>query len=390
MKPQSTDKLLFTPGPLTTSITTKKAMLHDAGSWHFEFNERVAWIRAQLLSIAGLSQADGWEAVPLQGSGTNGVEAVFATCVPPGAKVCVVSNGAYGERMIRMLQHLLIPFVVLRSVENELPDLTELERILKSDPAITHVAAVHCETTTGILNPLTEIGKISRNHACLFVVDAMSSFGAIPINFAEAGIDFLVSSPNKCLEGVPGFCFVLAQREALLANEEQARSLSLNLVDQLRGFERNGQFRFTPPTHTLLAFEQALREFFLEGGVAARGRRYLANHKLLVEGMHQLGFSPYLSPEVQSFIITAFHCPADERFQFPEFYRRLSDKGFLIYPGKLTRAETFRIASIGRLFEADVRALLDAVAAVKADMGFSCDHIRPPETTARELTVIRL
>jgi 2-aminoethylphosphonate-pyruvate transaminase len=390
MNPLNHDKLLFTPGPLTTSITTKKAMFHDAGSWHVEFNERVAWIRAQLLSIAGVSQTEGWEAVLLQGSGTNGVEAVFATCIPPAAKVCVVSNGAYGARMVRMLQHLRIPFAVLRSAENELPNLMELEQILKSDPAITYVAAVHCETTTGILNPIAEIGKISRNHACLFVVDAMSSFGAIPINFAEASIDFLISSPNKCLEGVPGFCFVIAQRETLLANEEHARSLSLNLADQLRGFERNGQFRFTPPTHTLLAFEQALREFFLEGGIAARGRRYLANHKLLVEGMAQLGFTAYLPPELQSFIITAFLCPAHERFQFPEFYRHLSDKGFIIYPGKLTRAETFRIASIGRLFEEDIRALLNAVAAVKADMGYSGGNIQRSETTARELTAIRL
>lgn len=391
MKPVNHDKLLFTPGPLTTSVTVKKAMLHDAGSWHFEFNERVAWMRAQLLSIAGLSQAEGWEAVLLQGSGTNGVEAVFATCVPPGGKVCVVANGAYGERMIRMLQHLLIDFVVLRSSENELPDLTELERMLKSDPAITHVAAVHCETTTGILNPITEIGKISRNHACMFVVDAMSSFGAIPINFAEAGIDFLVSSPNKCLEGVPGFCFVLGQREALLANEEHARSLSLNLADQLRGFERNGQFRFTPPTHTLLAFEEALREFYLEGGVAARGRRYLGNHKLLVEGMGRLGFSPYLPPEIQSCIITAFFCSASPKFQFPEFYRRLSDKGFVIYPGKLGRADTFRIASIGRLFEQDVRGLLNAVAEVQADMGFRGEATtETAEREVREVTPIRL
>ncbi|HEY2082256.1 MAG TPA: 2-aminoethylphosphonate--pyruvate transaminase, partial [Verrucomicrobiae bacterium] len=266
----SQDKLLFTPGPLTTSATVKQAMLHDAGSWHFEFNEKIRWIRQELLSIANLSQADGWEAVLLQGSGTNGVEAVFATCVPPSAKVCVLTNGAYGDRMIRMLQLLQIPHAVLRSPENALPDLIALDRLLEDDFAITHVAAVHCETTTGILNPITEIGKISRRHCCVFVVDAMSSFGAIPIDFADAGIDFLISSANKCLEGVPGFCFVLARREALLANEEHARSLSLNLADQLRSFEKNGQFRFTPPTHSLLAFEQALKEFAQEGGVAGR------------------------------------------------------------------------------------------------------------------------
>jgi len=374
--PLTPDQRLFTPGPLTTSAAVKRAMLHDAGSWHFEFNERVRWMREQLLAIADLSRADGWESVLLQGSGTMGVEAVFATCVPPNGKVCVVTNGAYGERMIGMLQHLRIPHVALRSQENELPDLNLLQSMLEADPAITHLAAVHCETTTGILNPIAELGKLSRRYCCLFLVDAMSSFGALPIDFEEAGIDFLVSSANKCLEGVPGFCFVLARRETLLANEVHARSLSLNLADQLRGFEKNGQFRFTPPTHTLLAFEQALKEFISEGGVPARNQRYQANHTALVAGLQQLGFQVYLPPEIQSCIITAFHCPADPRFKFADFYRRLSEKGFLIYPGKLTHAETFRVANIGHLFAADIRALLQAVAEVQQAMGFDARPIQ--------------
>jgi len=298
--------------------------------------------------------------------------------VPPGGKVCVVSNGAYGERMVHMLRSLQIPFTVLRSNENELADLALLDRLLSTDPTFTHVAAVHCETTTGILNPIAQIGGISHRHACLFVVDAMSSFGGLPIDFEADGIDFLISSPNKCLEGVPGFCFVLGRRETLLANESHARCLSLNLADQLRGFERNGQFRFTPPTHTLLAFEQALREFLLEGGVTARHRRYHANHVLLVEGMRQLGFQPYLPPALQSCIITAFHYPADARFQFPDFYRRLSEHGCIIYPGKLTHAETFRIGNIGHLFEADIRGLLKTVADVQREMGFAPDADRAP------------
>ena len=381
------DKLLFTPGPLTTSATVKEAMLHDAGSWHFEFNEKVRWIRQELLAIAKLSQEDDWETVLLQGSGTYGVEAVFATCVPPSGKVCVLTNGAYGDRMIRMLELLQIPHAILRAAENALPDLAALEQLLQDDPAITHVAAVHCETTTGILNPITEIGKISHRHCCLYVVDAMSSFGAIPIDFDEARIDFLISSANKCLEGVPGFCFVLARRQLLLANEAHARSLSLNLADQLRAFERNGQFRFTPPTHALLAFEQALREFAREGGIAARHQRYQSNHMTLIEGMRRLGFTPYLPPEIQSCIITAFLSPANEHFKFAEFYRRLSDKGFIIYPGKLTRADTFRIANIGHLFEADIRALLQAVAEVRQDMGFNPGPAVAPVATPVSLSL---
>ena len=359
------DKLLFTPGPLTTSATVKDAMLHDAGSWHFEFNDRVQWIRRQLLTIAEVSPADGWEAVLLQGSGTNGVEAVFATCVPPQGKVCVLVNGAYGERMVRMLEHLKIEHVALRAAEDAWPDIAALEQWLHQDPTITHVAAVHCETTTGILNPIPEIGRVVRRHACAFIVDAMSSFGALPLDLEESGVDFLISSANKCLEGVPGFCFVIARRDQLLANEKHARCLSLNLADQLRGFEKNGQFRYTPPTHALLAFERALKEFFDEGGIAGRNARYRANHTALVEGMMRLGFQPYLPAALQSCIITAFHCPADTRFAFPEFYRQLSDLGFIIYPGKLTRAETFRIANIGHLFRSDILALLNAIALVK-------------------------
>lgn len=364
------DKLLFTPGPLTTSATVKQAMLHDAGSWHSEFNDRVRWIREQLLAVAGLSQADGWEAVLLQGSGSYGVEAVFSTCVPPEGKVCVLANGAYGERMVQILQLLRIPCVVLRAAENEWPNLALLDHTLAADPAISHVAVVQVETTTGIQNPVAEIGALSRRHGRLLVVDAMSGFGAIPIDFEADGIDFLISSPNKCLEGVPGFCFVLARREALLAGEAHARSLSLNLAAQLRGFERNGQFRFTPPTHALLAFERALHEFLLEGGVSGRQRRYQSNHRILVNGLRQLGFKPYLPPEVQSYIITAFHYPADERFEFAAFYQALSNQGFIIYPGKLTHADTFRVGNIGHLMEADIQALLAAVATVQRDLGF--------------------
>jgi 2-aminoethylphosphonate-pyruvate transaminase len=363
------DKLLFTPGPLTTSLRVKQAMLHDAGSWHFEFNALVRSVRDRLLALAGLSRADGWDCVLLQGSGTFGVEAVFATCVPPQGKVCVLANGAYGERMVLMLQQARIDHVVLRTPEDTPNDPIALDRALAADPAITHVAAVHCETTTGLLNPIEALGTVAKRHGKRYIVDAMSSFGAVPIDFPAAGIDYLISSPNKCLEGVPGFCFVLCRRDALLACDGYARSLSLDLLGQLKGFEKNGQFRFTPPTHALLALDQALNELEQEGGIAARAARYRRNHEVLVEGMTRLGFRVYLPPEVQSFVITSFYFPEHPRFTFTEFYRRLSDKGFIIYPGKISQADTFRIGSIGRLFEADMRALLSAIAETLTEMG---------------------
>jgi 2-aminoethylphosphonate-pyruvate transaminase len=369
--PASRDKLLFTPGPLTTSHSVKQAMLHDAGSWHFDFNERVRVIREKLLAIAGLSREAGWESILLQGSGTFGVEAVFATCVPPNGRVAVLANGAYGERMVLMLQHARIEHVVLRTPENTPTNSAALEQLLGRDKSITHVALVHCETTTGILNPIDDIGKLTKRHGLLYIVDAMSSFGAIPIDFQSTAIDYLISSANKCLEGVPGFSFVIARRSALLACEGYARSLSLNLLDQLKGFEKNGQFRYTPPTHAILAFEQALKELDLEGGVAARGARYQRNQQVLVQGMQRFGFRVYLDFKMQSYIITSFYYPDDPKFTFPEFYLRLSEKGFIIYPGKISQANTFRIGSVGRLFESDMRALIAAIGETIEEMGLN-------------------
>jgi 2-aminoethylphosphonate-pyruvate transaminase len=367
--PPARDKLLFTPGPLTTSHSVKAAMLHDAGSWHFEFNAVVGWIRGRLLALAGLSPDAGWEAVPLQGSGTFGVEATFVTAVPRQGRVAVLANGAYGERMVAMLRCAGIDHTVLRTAEREPNNPQALDNLLAQDPAVTHVAAVHCETTTGILNPIAGIGAVARRHRRSFIVDAMSTFGAVPIDFEGCGIDYLVSSANKCLEGVPGFSFVLCRRAQLLASEGAARSLSLDLLGQLRGFEKNGQFRYTPPTHSLLAFAQALRELELEGGVAARGARYRRNHETLLRGMTALGFRSYLDPAVQSYLITSFHYPDHPRFTFEEFYRRLSDLGCIIYPGKISQVDLFRIGSIGRLFEADIQTLLAAIGQALADMG---------------------
>jgi 2-aminoethylphosphonate-pyruvate transaminase len=369
--PVARDKLLFTPGPLTTSLSVKHAMLHDAGSWHYEFNDVVKAVRQELLELAGLSREDGYEAILMQGSGTFGVEAVLSSVIPPDGRLLVVTNGAYGERMIQMASHLRIPCIALRCPEDQAPNPDELERFLKTDSAITHVAMVHCETTTGILNPILEIGKRVKSAGKTFIVDAMSSFGAIPINFEAAGIDFLISSANKCLEGVPGFSFVLGRRDLILANEAHARSLSLSLAAQLKGFEKNGQFRYTPPTHSLLAFAQALRELAVEGGITARGARYQRNNEVLLAGMNRIGLRSVLAPQLQSYIITCFYYPADPAFVFQDFYRRLAECGMLIYPGKLTQTDCFRVGTVGRIFEADIRALVAAVASVLVDMKIS-------------------
>ncbi|MSU33617.1 MAG: 2-aminoethylphosphonate--pyruvate transaminase [Pedosphaera sp.] len=367
--PAARDSLLYTPGPLTTSLSVKHAMLHDSGSWHWEFNEKVAAIRDRILGIAGLRRTDGWEAIPLQGSGTFGVEAVFQTILPPQGKVAVMSNGAYGERIVLMLQHAKIDHVVLRTLEDTPNDPDALEVLLAKDPMITHVAAIHCETTTGILNPIAALGAMSRRFGKTYIVDAMSSFAAYPIDFEACAIDYLISSANKCIEGVPGFSFVICRRANLLATEGWARSLSLDLLGQLKEFEKNGQFRYTPPTHSVLAFEQALHELDMEGGVLGRAARYKRNHEVLLDGMKALGFRSYLPEAVQSYIITSFIFPADPKFTFQEFYRQVSEKGYLLYPGKISQADTFRIGNIGRLFESDMRSVVSAIGEAIGEMG---------------------
>lgn len=365
------DKRLFTPGPLTTSLSVKEAMLHDLGSRDTAFIETVRAIRRDLLALAGLSQEQGYEAVLMQGSGTFGLESVVGSTVPPDGRLLVVVNGAYGARIAQAARVLGIDTLDLTFPEDTPPNLGTVEATLAANPDVTNVFAVHCETTTGILNPIRAIGERVRAHGAVYCVDAMSSFGAIPIDLPAGGIDFLVTSANKCIEGVPGFAVILARRKALLATEGYARSLSLDLLAQWRGLEQNGQFRFTPPTHTLLAFHQALQELHAEGGVPGRAARYRANHYTVIAGMRALGLRTFLDPAVQSYIITSFHYLDDPHFDFETFYEHLSDRGLVIYPGKVSQADLFRIGNIGRLTPDDMQALVDATEEVLLDMGVS-------------------
>jgi 2-aminoethylphosphonate-pyruvate transaminase len=297
----------------------------------------------------------------MQGSGTFGVESVLSSTIPPRGKLLIISNGAYGKRMAQMAHVLNIAATTLTYAEDQKPDLVAIASALADDPQLSDVAVVHCETTTGILNPIQEIGSIVQDAGRRYIVDAMSSFGAIPIDMPACGIDYLVSSANKCLEGVPGFAFVLARKEALVPTEGYARSLSLDLLAQWKGLESDGQFRFTPPTHALLAFRQALRELQAEGGVLGRAQRYRTNYETLIDGMRALGFQTYLKPDDASSIITTFHYPPDANFHFEDFYQRLHNRGYAIYPGKVSDAACFRIGTIGRIFASDIRALLAAI-----------------------------
>ena len=367
--PVSKDKPLFTPGPLTTSRTVKQAMLRDLGSRDTEFIETVRRVRDGLLQVAGISQAEGYESVLMQGSGTFTVESVLSSAIPPGGKLLALINGAYGERIASIARRHGIEVVEIVGKENELTDVAAVRQALADDSTIDMVAIVHCETTSGIINPIEEVGQLVANHKATYFVDSMSAFGAVPFDYQACSIDFLVSSANKCIEGVPGFGFAICQRDSLLATKGWARTISLDMLAQWQGLEKNGQFRFTPPTHAILAFDQALQELNAEGGVAARAKRYEDNHNVLLEGMQSLGFEEYVDRSLQGCIITSFRFPESDRFDFEEFYQRLSDKGQVIYPGKVSDADCFRIGNIGRLFASDVRVLLSSVRETMSEMG---------------------
>ncbi len=355
------DKLLFTPGPLTTSDTVKAVMLHDLGSRDQEFMRVVREIRLKLLAIAGQPDDSVYTAIPMQGSGTFSIEAVISSVVPLDGKLLVIINGAYGKRIAQIATVHKIPVHTLKYAENMIPDLAEIQAALQANPDITTVAVVHCETTTGIINPIAAIGDIVQRYNRVYMVDAMSSFGAVPVDLTAAHITYLVSSSNKCIEGVPGFAYVLARKDALLATQGYARTLALDLLDQWQELEKTGQFRFTPPVQIMLAFHQALLEFEAEGGVAARAARYQQNHDTLIAGMRAMGFREYLPVELQSCIITTFYYPDHPNFDFEVFYLMLSDRGFVIYPGKLGGLPCFRLGSIGRLYPQDMTALLGAI-----------------------------
>jgi 2-aminoethylphosphonate-pyruvate transaminase len=357
------DKLLFTPGPLTTSFLVKEAAHRDLGSRDSAFIEHVKQIRKKLLELAHVA-APEYEAVIIQGSGTFGIESVISSAIPKNGKLLNIINGAYGRRISEIARIHSISTIELVYEENQLPDLTEIEECLACNEDITHIALIHGETTTGLLNPIDKIGEIAAKFNKSYIVDAMSTFGAYDIDIKALNINYLISSSNKCIEGIPGFSFVLAKASELEKSKNQSRTLSLDLYAQWKGLNTNGQFRFTPPVQALLAFNEALIELENEGGIESRSRRYAANNQLLVNEMAKLGFKLYLSDEFRSYIITSFYYPAHPNFSFELFYTKLNEKGFVIYPGKLSKVDCFRIGNIGQLYLDDIQLLIDAIKSV--------------------------
>lgn len=375
------EPFLLTPGPLTTAMSVKQAMLRDWGSWDADFKAMTARLRRELLAMLGQGAGD-YDCVPVQGSGTFAVEAMLGTFLSRQSKTLVLANGAYGKRMAETLRYLGRDHVVIDKGDYLPPRGHEVAAALRADPAITHVGAIHCETSSGILNPLKEIADATATAGAKLLIDSMSAFGAIPVSPKDIAFEALVSSANKCIEGVPGFGFVLAKKSLLAASAGNSHSLSLDIHAQWQAMEKTGQWRFTPPTHVIAAFLEALRLHAAEGGVAGRGARYAANRDVLVAGMRALGFETLLADRWLSPIIVTFFTPDDPAFRFDAFYEAMKRRGFVIYPGKLTVVDSFRIGCIGRLDENVMHLVVKAAAASLKELGVR--NASPPAAALAE------
>ncbi len=351
---------LLTPGPLTTTDTVKKEMLFDHCTWDEDYKQITRKIQRGLLALAHADESR-YAAVLMQGSGTFGVESVLTSVIGKEDKLLICANGAYGERMADIASHAGIAHEVYRVAYDCIPDAERIGEILDGDPSITHVSMVHSETTSGILNDAESVGKVVKEKGRVFILDAMSSFGGVDIPVADWGIDFLISSANKCIQGVPGFSFIIADRRLLEESAGKARSLSLDLYDQYKTMEKDGKWRFTSPTHVVLAFAKAMEELEEEGGIPARSRRYRENNRLLISEMKKLGYDTYVGSDVQGPIITTFLFPENAGYGFVEMYAYIKERGYAIYPGKVTEAETFRIGNIGEIYKEDIEKLAQII-----------------------------
>lgn len=362
----STEPYLLTPGPLTTSLRTRQSMLRDWGSWDVDFNSITGRVRERLLQIVHGTATH--ECVPMQGSGTFSVEAAIGTLVPRTGHVLVPQNGAYCERIARICRVLGRKLTTVDYAENMQVDAADVERALRTDASITHVALVHCETSTGILNPLQEVAQVVARHGRGLIVDAMSSFGALEIDARTTPFDAVVAASGKCLEGPPGVGFVVVRREALERCAGNCHSLSLDLYDQWIYMQKTTQWRYTPPTHVVAAFDAAIAQYLEEGGLAARAARYAQNCRTLIGGMSKLGLKSFLPAAIQAPIIVTFFAPDSPRYVFKDFYNAVKARGYILYPGKLTTVETFRVGCMGQLGERGIAGAVEAVGKVLAEM----------------------
>lgn len=354
------DYKLLTPGPLTTTKTVKEEMLTDHCTWDDDYKKITLSICDKLLKLAHVSEPE-YTAVLMQGSGTFGVESVLTSVVGKEDTLLIAANGAYGKRMADIAAHAGLNYILYLEEYDRTPSDKKIAQLLTENPQITHVSMVHSETTSGMLNDIASVAKVVKEAGKTFIVDAMSSFGGVDIQIKELGIDFIISSANKCIQGVPGFSFIICRTDKLTQSKGKARSLSLDLYDQWETMHKDGKWRFTSPTHVVLAFSRALEEMEQEGGIPARSKRYAENNRLLISKMREMGFKTYIDDELQGPIITTFYYPENTHYDFAEMYNYIKERGYAIYPSKLTDADTFRIGNIGEIYKEDIEKLCDII-----------------------------
>jgi 2-aminoethylphosphonate aminotransferase len=359
--------ILLNPGPANTTETVKRAMTRpDICPREREFGDTLARVREQLTRV--VHDGDRYTAVLFGGSGTAAVEAAIASTVPAAGRLLVVDNGAYGARIAQIAGAYGIPHDVLQLGVGGLVEPERIDGAL-GEREYTQLAIIHHETSTGILNPVEAVGAVCRHRGVEMIVDAMSSYAGIPIDVEAMGADFLVSSSNKCIQGMAGLGFVICRRDRLERMEAiPGRSFYLNLAGQHRFFEKSRQMQFTPPVQVVYALEQALAEYFEEGGTA-RHARYVRNWETLDTGVRELGFRRLLPDDRLSRILTSYIEPDHPAYDFERMHDRLYEKGFTIYPGKGASEDTFRLANMGDVNEDDMRAFVRAMAETIEQMG---------------------
>jgi len=365
MKPM----ILLNPGPANTTETVKRAMTRpDICPREREFGELMSWVRDALTRV--VHAGDTYTTVLLGGSGTAGVEAAISSAVPTEGRLLVIDNGAYGARVAQIAAAYGIAHDVESFGVGGFPDLDRIAKRLQ-ERRYTQLAVIHHETSTGVLNPVEAIGELCKRANVEMIVDAMSSYAGIPIDIERMGADFLVASSNKCIQGMAGLSFVICRRERLDRMQPiVGRSFYLGLSGHHRFFERDRQMQFTPPVQVVYALEQALKEYFAEGG-ENRHRRYVTNWEILDGGMTALGFRKLLPEAILSRILTCYIEPDHPRYAFDAMHDSLYQKGFTIYPGKGAARATFRLANMGNVCADDMRAFLQAMSETIVELGIT-------------------
>lgn len=346
--------VLLNPGPATTTDTVKMAqVVPDICPREKEFAGLMKGLRSDLLKVVHAPE-DEYTSVLFCGSGTINIDVCINSLVPEGKKILVVNNGAYNTRAVEVCQMYHIPHINLKSSVYEQPDLKAVEQTLNDNPDVAVVYCCHHETGTGVLNPIREIGALAHSHGAIFISDTTSTLGMIPLDVVKDNVDFCMASAQKGLMAMSGLSFVIGRKAIIEASKNYpTRSYYCNLYLQYEYFEKTGEMHFTPPVQTIYATIQALKEYFAEGETAkfARHRRV---YEAIRRGVKELGFETVIDPKIESGLVVSVKYPDDPNWSFEKVHDYCYDRGFTIYPGKISTTNTFRLCALGAIDSKDI------------------------------------